>query len=109
MAAADLQDPGGWRRQLLAQELLGHHGDAGAHRADVILPGAAYTEKSGLYVNTEGRVQMANRAVFPPGDAREDWSILRALSQVIGKLEPAIKGKPSLRAVSYISWARLRS
>jgi NADH-quinone oxidoreductase subunit G len=60
---------------------LGTHGDAGAHRADVILPGAAYTEKHGLYVNTEGRVQMAQRAVFPKGEAREDWAILRALSQ----------------------------
>ena len=58
----------------------GHHGDAGAHAADVILPGAAYTEKGGLYVNTEGRVQVGRRAVFPPGDAREDWKILRALS-----------------------------
>ncbi|HTJ58802.1 MAG TPA: NADH-quinone oxidoreductase subunit NuoG, partial [Devosiaceae bacterium] len=64
---------------------IGTHGDAGAHRADVILPGAAYTEKSGTYVNTEGRVQMADRAVFPPGDAREDWAIFRALSAVIGK------------------------
>ena len=63
---------------------IGTHGDNGAHRADVILPGAAYPEKSGLYVNTEGRVQMANRASFPPGDAREDWSILRALSDVLG-------------------------
>lgn len=63
----------------------GTHGDAGAHRADVILPGAAFTEKSGLYVNTEGRVQMTNRASFPPGEAREDWAILRALSAVIGK------------------------
>jgi NADH-quinone oxidoreductase subunit G len=63
---------------------IGTHGDRGAHRADVILPGAAYTEKSGLYVNTEGRVQMANRAVFPPGDAREDWSIFRALSEHVG-------------------------
>ncbi|MDQ4135428.1 MAG: NADH-quinone oxidoreductase subunit NuoG, partial [Pseudomonadota bacterium] len=62
----------------------GTHGDRGAHRADVILPGAAYTEKSGTYVNTEGRVQMANRASFPPGDAREDWAILRALSDVLG-------------------------
>jgi NADH-quinone oxidoreductase subunit G len=61
---------------------IGTHGDRGAHRADVILPGAAYTEKSGLYVNTEGRVQMADRAAFPPGDAREDWAILRALSEV---------------------------
>jgi len=59
---------------------IGTHGDAGAHRADVILPGAAYTEKSATYVNTEGRVQMADRAAFPPGDAREDWAILRALS-----------------------------
>ncbi len=64
---------------------IGTHGDRGAHRADVILPGAAYTEKSGLYVNTEGRVQMAARAAFPPGDAREDWAILRALSDVLGK------------------------
>jgi NADH-quinone oxidoreductase subunit G len=63
---------------------IGTHGDNGAHRADVILPGAAYPEKSGIYVNTEGRVQMASRASFPPGDAREDWSILRALSAVLG-------------------------
>ena len=62
----------------------GTHGDKGAHRADVILPGAAYTEKSGLYVNTEGRVQEALRATFPPGDAREDWAILRALSDALG-------------------------
>jgi NADH-quinone oxidoreductase subunit G len=62
----------------------GHHGDAGAHRADVILPGAAYTEKSGTYVNTEGRVQLARQAVQPPGDAREDWAIVRALSDVLG-------------------------
>jgi len=60
---------------------LGSHGDNGAHGADVILPGAAYTEKPGLYVNTEGRVQMAERVVFPKGDAREDWAILRALSE----------------------------
>ena len=58
---------------------IGTHGDRGAHRADVILPGAAYPEKSALFVNTEGRVQMAERAAFPPGDAREDWAILRAL------------------------------
>jgi len=62
----------------------GSHGDRGAHRADVILPGAAYTEKAGLYVNTEGRVQQSDRAVFPPGEAREDWAILRALSEVLG-------------------------
>jgi NADH-quinone oxidoreductase subunit G len=54
----------------------------------VVLPGAAYTEKSGLYANTEGRVQMANRATFPPGDAKEDWAILRALSEVAGKRLP---------------------
>ena len=66
----------------------GHHGDAGAHAADVILPGAAYTEKNGLYVNTEGRVQAGYRAVFPPGDAREDWAILRALSGELGKPLP---------------------
>ena len=66
----------------------GHHGDAGAHRADVILPGAAYTEKNALYVNTEGRAQMAQQAVFPPGDAREDWTIIRAASAVVGKILP---------------------
>src|SRR5690606_30188267 len=64
---------------------IGSHGDAGAHRADVILPGATYAEKSGTYVNTEGRVQMANRAGFAPGDAKEDWAILRALSDVLGR------------------------
>ncbi|RXF74714.1 NADH-quinone oxidoreductase subunit NuoG [Hansschlegelia zhihuaiae] len=67
---------------------VGSHGDRGAHRADVILPGAAYTEKSGIYVNTEGRVQMANRAAFPPGEAREDWAILRALSERLGAKLP---------------------
>jgi NADH-quinone oxidoreductase subunit G len=66
----------------------GSHGDAGAHRADVILPGAAYTEKDATYVNTEGRPQMTARAVFPPGEAREDWKIIRALSGVIGKTLP---------------------
>ncbi|MBV9860121.1 MAG: NADH-quinone oxidoreductase subunit G [Alphaproteobacteria bacterium] len=62
----------------------GHHGDRGAARADVVLPGAAYTEKDGIYVNTEGRVQFGRRAVFPPGEAREDWAILRALSGALG-------------------------
>ncbi len=66
----------------------GHHGDAGAARADVILPGAAYTEKHGTYVNTEGRVQRGTLATFAPGDAREDWTILRAFSAVIGKTLP---------------------
>ncbi len=67
---------------------IGAHGDRGAHRADVILPGAAYTEKSGIFVNTEGRVQVAGRAAFPPGEAREDWAIIRALSETLGKKLP---------------------
>ncbi len=67
---------------------IGTHGDRGAHRADVILPSAAYTEKSAIYVNTEGRVQMTGRASFPPGEAREDWAIVRALSEVLGKKLP---------------------
>ena len=67
---------------------IGHHGDAGAHHADVILPGATYAEKSGTWVNLEGRVQRGERAVFPPGDAREDWTILRALSEVLGHTLP---------------------
>ncbi|QCO01179.1 NADH-quinone oxidoreductase subunit NuoG [Azospirillum argentinense] len=66
----------------------GHHGDKGAHRADVILPGAAYTEKNALYVNTEGRPQQARLATFPPGEAREDWKILRALSEQLGHKLP---------------------
>jgi len=66
----------------------GHHGDNGAHVADVILPGAAYTEKSGLYVNMEGRVQLGSRAVPTKGEAKEDWAILRALSAQIGRVLP---------------------
>jgi NADH-quinone oxidoreductase subunit G len=66
----------------------GTHGDAGAHRADVILPGAAYTEKDGIYVNFEGRVQRTKRAVFPVGEAKEDWAIIRAFSDVAGKKLP---------------------
>ena len=66
----------------------GTHGDRGAHRADVVLPGAAYSEKIGFYVNTEGRVQVGRRSVFPPGDAREDWAIIRALSGVLGQTLP---------------------
>ena len=66
----------------------GSHGDRGAHRADVILPAAAYTEKSATYVNTEGRAQMTTRAVFPPGEAKEDWAIVRALSGVLGRPLP---------------------
>ena len=76
---------------------IGTHGDRGAHRADVILPGAAYTEKSGIYVNTEGRPQFAERAVFPPGDAREDWSILRALSDALGAKLPYDSLGPTAR------------
>jgi len=67
---------------------IGTHGDRGAHRADVVLPGAAYTEKTGTYVNTEGRPQFGDRAVFPPGEAREDWAILRALSDHLGARLP---------------------
>ncbi len=66
----------------------GHHGGAGAERADVILPGAAYTEKNGTFVNTEGRVQLTRLAVFPPGEAREDWKIVRALSEALGRTLP---------------------
>lgn len=66
----------------------GSHGDRGAHRADVILPGAAYTEETGIFVNTEGRPQMAQRAGFAPGDARENWAILRALSVETGDVLP---------------------
>ncbi|MXO85395.1 NADH-quinone oxidoreductase subunit G [Altererythrobacter aurantiacus] len=62
---------------------IGHHGDAGAHAADIILPGASYAEKDGTYVNTEGRVQFAEKAVFAPGDAREDWTILRAMADAL--------------------------
>ena len=63
---------------------IGHHGDKAAHVADVILPAAAFTEKDGTYVNTEGRVQYSERAVFAPGDAREDWAILRAMADTLG-------------------------
>ena len=79
---------------------IGSHGDVGAHHADVILPGAAYTEKSGTWVNTEGRVQMSNRAGFAPGDAREDWAILRALSDAIGH-KLAFDSLAQLRAALY--------
>ena len=67
---------------------MGTHGDRGAHRADVILPCGAYTEKSGTYVNLEGRAQVASRAAFPPGEAREDWAVIRALSAVVGRTLP---------------------
>ncbi|MBM3952501.1 MAG: NADH-quinone oxidoreductase subunit G [Rhodospirillales bacterium] len=67
---------------------VGHHGDRGAARADVVLPSAAYTEKNATYVNTEGRVQRTRRAVFPPGEAREDWAIVRALAEACGTRLP---------------------
>jgi len=67
---------------------IGHHGDAGAKQADLVLPGAAYAEKHGTYVNTEGRVQRSEKAVFAPGEAREDWSILRAVSELVGNRLP---------------------
>jgi NADH-quinone oxidoreductase subunit G len=90
---------------------IGTHGDAGAHIADIILPGAAYAEKNATWVNTEGRVQYGRRAAYPKGDAREDWSILRALSAVMGKTLPydslaALRAKmiadhPTFGAVDY--------
>jgi NADH-quinone oxidoreductase subunit G len=67
---------------------VGTHGDAGASHADIILPASAYTEKSATYVNTEGRVQMTNRAGFAPGQAKEDWAIIRAMSDVLGHKLP---------------------
>ncbi|WP_374546418.1 NADH-quinone oxidoreductase subunit NuoG [Rhodoblastus sp.] len=82
---------------------VGSHGDRGAHRADVILPGAAYTEKSGTYVNTEGRVQLSDRAAFPPGEAREEWAIFRALSAVLGKPLP-FDSLSALRAKLYAAY-----
>ena len=80
----------------------GSHGDRGAHRADVILPGAAYTEKSATYVNTEGRAQMTTQAIFPPGDAKEDWKVIRALSEACGQTLP-FDTLPQLRAKMYES------
>jgi NADH-quinone oxidoreductase subunit G len=78
----------------------GSHGDVGAQRADVVLPGSAYTEKSAIYVNTEGRAQMTSRAAFPPGDAKEDWAILRALSAEVGRKLP-YDSLSALRAAMY--------
>jgi NADH-quinone oxidoreductase subunit G len=86
LLAADEIDTGRLGKAFVVYQ--GHHGDAGAHRADVILPGSAYTEKSGIYVNTEGRAQMADAATEPPGEAKEDWAILRALSEKLGRTLP---------------------
>jgi len=93
----------GWQCFVIYQ---GHHGDHGALRADVILPGAAYTEKDALYVNTEGRPQMAKRAVFPPGEAKEDWKILRALSEKLGETLP-YNTHGQLRARIFEDWKSL--
>ncbi|HCJ44431.1 MAG TPA: NADH-quinone oxidoreductase subunit G, partial [Erythrobacter sp.] len=76
---------------------IGHHGDKGAHAADIILPGSSFAEKDGTYVNTEGRVQFAERAVFAPGDAREDWTILRALADAL-KVEVGFDSFAELQA-----------
>ncbi|HEX9646376.1 MAG TPA: NADH-quinone oxidoreductase subunit NuoG [Alphaproteobacteria bacterium] len=86
LLGADEIDTGALGRAFVVYQ--GHHGDRGAQRADVVLPGAAYTEKSATYVNTEGRAQRTRLAVFPPGDAREDWAILRALSGALGRPLP---------------------
>jgi NADH-quinone oxidoreductase subunit G len=83
LGADEVETPGG-----VFTVYIGTHGDRGVRHADVILPGAAYTEKSGTWVNMEGRVQRGLRAVFPPGEAREDWTILRALSSVLGAALP---------------------
>ena len=85
---------------------IGTHGDAGAHAADVILPGAAYTEKSGTWLNTEGRVQLGNRAGFAPGEAKEDWAILRALSDTLGKRLP-FDSLSQLRAKLYADFPHM--
>ncbi len=85
---------------------IGHHGDRGARAADVILPAAAYTEKSGTYVNLEGRVQRGLRATFPPGEAREDWTIFRALSAVLGQALP-YDDLRALRARIAAEWPHL--
>ena len=87
---------------------LGTHGDRGAHRADVILPAAAYTEKSVTYVNTEGRAQQTVKAAYPPGEAKEDWTIIRALSALVGKTLP-YDTLGELRAAMYRSAPQLAS
>ncbi|WP_174291259.1 NADH-quinone oxidoreductase subunit NuoG [Sphingomonas bacterium] len=86
---------------------IGHHGDRGAAAADVVLPGASYAEKAGTWVNLEGRVQRGERAVFPPGDAREDWAILRALSDVMGVTLP-FDSLAGLREAMYVAVPALR-
>jgi len=85
---------------------IGHHGDAGARQADLVLPGSAYAEKHGTYVNTEGRVQRSEKAAFAPGEAREDWAILRAVSELAGKALP-FDNFPQLRAVMVAEYPQL--
>ena len=85
----------------------GSHGDKSAHRADVILPGAAYTEKSATYVNTEGRAQMTERAAFPPGEAKEDWAIIRALSAARRRTRCPTIRCAALRAAMYAAAPQL--
>jgi len=111
LMAADELPMDGLRNAFVVYQ--GHHGDAGAAVADVILPGAAYTEKDGTYVNLEGRAQAGRRAVFPPGEAKEDWAIIRAFSDVIGKTLPfnnlgqlrlqMIEAVPTLGAIDEVS------
>ncbi len=88
---------------------VGHHGDKGAHHADVILPGATFAEKSGTWVNLEGRVQRGDRAVFAPGDARDDWTIFRALSEVLGQTLPfdTLEDLRAAMAARFRRWAKL--
>ncbi|MGH1455386.1 MAG: NADH-quinone oxidoreductase subunit NuoG [Alphaproteobacteria bacterium] len=96
----------GWKTFVVYQ---GHHGDHAAQRADVILPSAAYTEKDGIYVNTEGRPQMARRAVSPPGEAKEDWAILRAMSEHICKAPLPYNSATELRLRIQKEWAVFKS
>ena len=96
----------GWKTFVVYQ---GHHGDHGAERADVVLPSAAYTEKDGLYVNTEGRVQLAKRAVSPAGDAKEDWAIIRAMSEHVGKKPLPYDNAAELRVRIQKEWTMFKS
>jgi NADH-quinone oxidoreductase subunit G len=86
----------------------GSHGDRGAHRADIILPSATYTEESGLFVNMEGRVQSAQRANFAPGEAKENWAILRALSNELDKVLP-YNNLMELRALLFEEFPHLKN
>jgi NADH-quinone oxidoreductase subunit G len=85
---------------------IGSHGDMGASRADIILPAAAYTEKSATYVNTEGRPQMTSRAAFPKGEAREDWAVISAIAKACGK--PQFESLSALRKALYAAHPHLQ-